>query len=334
MEKIQLAHGSGGKLSQDLFLDVFQKHFSNQYLNEAHDGAILELQGKRIAFSTDSFVVSPLFFPGGNIGDLAINGTVNDLAMCGAKPYYLSAGFIIEEGLEMDRLIEIVKSMEQAALKAGILLVTGDTKVVENGSGDGVYINTAGIGVLERNVTISPKQAAEGDVVIINGKIADHGITIMSKREGLEFETEIVTDSAPLNHLIDGILDVSEKIHVLRDPTRGGIAATLNEIAESSNIGIVLQEEMIPISEQVKAVSSILGLDPLYIANEGKVLVIVKECDANRVLDKMKSYPEGRDSVAIGKVISDNPGRVIMKTKIGTKRVVDMPVGNQLPRIC
>lgn len=334
MEKIQLAHGSGGKLSQDLFINVFQKKFSNQYLNEAHDGAVLDLQGRRIAFSTDSFVVSPLFFPGGNIGDLAINGTVNDLSMCGAKPVYLSAGFIIEEGLEMGRLIEIVESMQQAALKAEILIVTGDTKVVEHGSGDGVYINTAGVGLVERDITISPKNAADGDLIIINGSIADHGIAIMSKREGLEFETEIKTDSAPLNHMIDGVLDVSENIHVLRDPTRGGIAATLNEIAESSNHGIVLQEEMIPISDQVKAVSSILGLDPLYIANEGKVLVIVKECDAMKVLAKMKSYPEGEDAAVIGKVISNHPGRVIMETKIGTKRVVDMPVGNQLPRIC
>ncbi|MCP4754841.1 MAG: hydrogenase expression/formation protein HypE [Proteobacteria bacterium] len=334
LDKVLLAHGSGGKLSQELFQQVFQPQFDNPFLNEVHDGAIFDVSGGKMAFSTDSYVVKPFFFPGGNIGDLAINGTVNDLAMCGAKPLYLSAGFILEEGFEIQKLRKIVETMRMAAAKAGVLLVTGDTKVVENGNADGIFINTSGIGTIAADVAISPRHAAVGDVVIINGNIADHGIAVMSKREGLDFETDICSDSAPLNALVSSMLDVSDAIHVLRDPTRGGIAGTLNEIAEAAAMGILLEEKNIPINEQVEAVSSILGLDPFYIANEGKLLAIVGNDDAETVLSAMRKHPEGRDSAVIGRIVADLPGKVILETKIGTKRVVDMPTGAQLPRIC
>ncbi|MCP4751299.1 MAG: hydrogenase expression/formation protein HypE [Proteobacteria bacterium] len=333
-DRVLLAHGSGGKLSQDLFQQVFQPRFGNPLLDEVHDGAVFEVSGTRFAFSTDSYVVNPLFFPGGNIGDLAVNGTVNDIAMCGARPLYLSAGFILEEGFSMDELDKIVRTMQKATEKAGVLLVTGDTKVVENGAADGVFINTAGVGLIEKPVSISPRNAIEGDAVILNGRIAEHGIAVMAKREGLDFETDILSDSAPLNGLVEVILEASDRIRVLRDPTRGGIAATLNEIAEAAGVGIVLDEERIPISEQVKAVSSILGLDPLYIANEGKLLAIVGEDDSQAVLSAMREHPEGRESMIIGRVVSEYRGKVVMETTIGTKRVVDMPSGEQLPRIC
>ncbi len=334
MEKIKLAHGSGGKLSQELFQEVFQKQFDNRFLNEVHDGAILEMGGCKLAFSTDTFVVNPVFFPGGNIGDLAVNGTVNDVAMCGAKPLFLSTGFILEEGFDIDSLQIIVASMREAADKAGVMLVTGDTKVVENGSADGIFINTTGIGLVDEKVSISPRNATEGDAVILSGRIADHGIAVMSKRQGLEFETDILTDSAPLNKLVEAILETSTEVHVLRDPTRGGIAATLNEIAEAADAGILLNEESIPIDKQVKAVSSMLGLDPLYIANEGKLLAIVGKDSADEVLSVMRTYPEGSESAIIGRVVSDFNGKVVMETTIGTKRIVDMPSGEQLPRIC
>ena len=303
-------------------------------MNEVHDGAILDIEGKRLAFTTDSYVVSPLFFPGGNIGDLAINGTVNDLAMCGAKPLYLSAGFILEEGFEIEKLQQITQSMSTASEKAGVLLVTGDTKVVENGNADGVYINTAGIGLVDQNRDISPKGAKEGDLIIINGRIADHGIAILSKREGLDFESDIKSDSAPLNGLVEVMLKTSSDIHVLRDPTRGGIAATLNEIAEASKLGILIEEQKIPISESVISISSLLGIDPFNVANEGKLLAIVGNKDAEAVLDVMRSHPFGADSSIIGEIVSNHPGKVVLKTAIGTKRLVDMPSGENLPRIC
>jgi hydrogenase expression/formation protein HypE len=334
IEKIKLGHGSGGKMSQELLQDLFLPSFSNKFLDEAHDGAILEMGESRVAFSTDTFTVKPLFFPGGNIGDLAVNGTVNDVAMCGADPQYLSAGFILEEGFPMDQLRQIIASMKDAAEKAGVLLVTGDTKVVENGGADGVFINTSGIGLVRKGVDISPKRAVEGDVVIINGSIGDHGIAVMTKREGLEFESSIVTDCAALNGMIGAILDTGSDIHVLRDPTRGGLGATLNEITISASIGIDLFEEKIPLKDQVKSLSSILGLDPLYIANEGKVLVIVPESEAEKIVEVMKGFPEGRESSIIGKIVPAHPGKVVMETVIGTKRIVDMPAGEQLPRIC
>ena len=333
-EKIKLGHGSGGNMSHELLQQIFLPEFTNKFLDEAHDGAILEIGGSRIAFSTDTFTVKPIFFPGGDIGDLAINGTVNDVAMCGADPLYLSAGFILEEGFPMEHLKRIVGSMRKAAEKAGVMLVTGDTKVVENGNADGIFINTSGVGLVRKGVSISPKRAAVGDVIIINGRIADHGIAVMTKREGLEFESSVETDSAALNHMIGAILDAVKDIHVLRDPTRGGLGATLNEITLSADVGIQLFEDRIPLSEQVKSLSSILGLDPLYIANEGKVLVFVKAGDADGVLDAMRTFPEGRECSIIGEVVSNHPGKVVIQTSIGTRRVVDMPAGEQLPRIC
>ena len=333
-KQILMGHGSGGKLSQELFQNLFSPHFSNPFLDETHDGAIFEINGVRLAMSTDSYVVSPVFFPGGNIGDLAVNGTVNDVSMCGAKPLYLSCGFILEEGFSMAELDTIVKSMRIAADKAGVYLVTGDTKVVEKGKVDKIYINTSGIGVIEKDITISPKNAVNGDVIIINGSIADHGIAIMSKREGLDFTTDIQSDSASLNYMIAAVLDVSENIHVMRDPTRGGLSATLNEIAEASQVGVYLQETCLPIHEQVKTASSLLGLDPLYIANEGKAIIIVPEVDAEKVLTVMQSFEEGKHSVIIGNIQKKNPGKVILETELGTKRIVDMPSAEQLPRIC
>lgn len=333
-EKILLSHGSGGKPSADLFREVFLPRFNNPFLAEAHDGAVLNIGGVRLAFSTDSYVVNPCFFPGGNIGDLAVNGTVNDLAMCGARPLYLSAGFILEEGFDMGDLRTIVESMQAAAEKSGVQLVTGDTKVVEKGSADGIFINTAGIGHLETDLVISPKNAAEGDAIIINGRIADHGIAVLSKREGIEFESDIVSDSASLNHMIQAIIGVVPDVHVLRDPTRGGVAATLNEIAEAADVGIELDEAMIPIAAQVVAASDMLGIDPLYIANEGKVMVFAPADQADRIVAEMKKHPEGRDAAIIGRVTGDHRQRVVLKTRIGTRRLVDMPSGEQLPRIC
>ena len=333
-DKIMMAHGSGGRHSQELFKNIFLPEFANPFLNEVHDGAILNIEGKRLAFSTDSYVVNPLFFPGGNIGDLAVNGTVNDLAMCGAKPLYLSAGFILEEGFEIEKLQQIVQTMGAASKKAGVMLVTGDTKVVENGNADGIYINTAGIGLIDENLIISPNNAKEGDMIIINGRIADHGIAILSKREGLDFESDIQSDSAPLNGLVESMLETSSNIHILRDPTRGGIAATLNEIAEASNRGVLIEEQKIPISESVVSISSLLGIDPFNVANEGKLLAIVSNNDAESLLEVMQSHPFGVESSIIGEIVSSHPGKVVMKTAIGTKRVVDMPSGENLPRIC
>lgn len=333
-EKVLLSHGSGGKPSADLFKQVFLSQFNNPYLAKAHDGAIFGIDGSRFAFSTDGYVVNPPFFPGGNIGDLAVNGTVNDIAMCGARPLFLSAGFILEEGFDMDELRTIVHSMQVAAEKAGVQLVTGDTKVVERGSADGIFINTTGIGVIDGDVEISPENASDGDAVIINGQIADHGIAVLSKREGLEFESDILTDSVSLNHLVQGILAAVPEVHVLRDPTRGGIGATLNEIAEAANLGISLDEEQIPIDDQVKAVSDMMGIDPLYIANEGKVMVFAPSASADQVVAEMKRHPEGKDAAIIGNVTGDHPGRVVLNTRIGTRRLIDMPTGDQLPRIC
>ncbi len=333
-DKILLAHGSGGKPSAELFQQVFLSQFNNPYLAEAHDGAILEVDGCRFAFSTDSYVVKPHIFPGGNIGDLSVNGTVNDIAMCGARPLFLSAGFILEEGFDMGELKTIVQSMQQAAEKAGVKLVTGDTKVVEKGSADGIFINTAGIGQLDPGIFISPKNAVEGDAIIINGRIADHGIAVMSKREGIEFDSDILSDSASLNHLVQGVLKAVPDVHVLRDPTRGGVAATLNEIAEAADVGIELDEERIPIDDQVSAVSDMLGIDPLYIANEGKVMVFAPSNEAEQIVAEMKKHVEGENAAIIGMVKNDHRKRVILKTRIGTKRLVDMPSGDQLPRIC
>lgn len=333
-EKIVLAHGSGGSKSAELFRNIFQPRFKNPFLDEVHDGAIIEMNGQKFAYSTDTFVVSPIFFPGGDIGELAVNGTVNDVAMCGAEPLYLSAGFVIEEGFEMKDLDRIVRSMANAAEKAGVMLVTGDTKVVEQGAVDRIYINTSGIGVVHYEKTISPKNAKPGDVIIINGSIGDHGVSVMVEREGFDFTTSIQSDTASLNHIVSDTLKACPDIHVLRDPTRGGLAGTLNEICGMSEVGIELDESVIPIQRQVISIAEILGIDPLYIANEGKMIVIAPEKDAESILNAMRRHDEAKDACVVGKVTENHPGQVVLKTSLGTTRILDMPVGDKLPRIC
>jgi hydrogenase expression/formation protein HypE len=333
-KNVLLAHGGGGSLSHRLIKNMFASQFKNELLEPLHDGAIFSAGNKQFAFSTDSYVINPIFFPGGDIGKLAVNGTVNDLSMCGARPLYLSSAFIIEEGLPMDELWRIVLSMETAAKKAGVQLVTGDTKVVDRGKGDKLFINTSGIGIIPDGIEISPRRAKIGDTIIVSGTIADHGIAVMSVREGLEFETQIESDCAPLNGLVETMFAASREIHVLRDPTRGGVASVLNEIAESASIGIRIVENLIPVSEEVLGACEILGFDPLYVANEGKLLAFVAPAAAEQVLAAMHNHPFGKHAVIIGEVVSDHPGTVIMKTRIGGSRVVDMLSGEQLPRIC
>jgi hydrogenase expression/formation protein HypE len=331
---IVLGHGGGGKLSAELVEHLFLPALKNEILNNLGDSAVLHLNGGRLAFSTDSFVVHPLFFPGGNIGDLAINGTVNDIAMSGAQPLYLSAGFILEEGLPLETLGQIAQTMGVAARKAGVTLVAGDTKVVDKGHGDGVYINTSGFGLIPAGVEIAPNRARPGDMVIVSGEIGNHGIAIMRVREGLQFETTIETDSAPLNSLVAEMLAVSKEIHVLRDPTRGGVASALNEIARASQVGIVLNERKLPVAPPVRAACELLGLDPLYVANEGKLIAIAPEAVAEPLLAGMQQHPDGARAMIVGQVTEQHPGMVVAKTGIGGTRVVDMQVGEQLPRIC
>jgi len=332
---VLLAHGGGGKLTQMLIERVFLPAFANPALEILHDGAVLEIGGARLAFTTDSFVVSPIFFPGGDIGCLAVHGTVNDLAMCGAKPLALSAGFILEEGFPMEDLCRVVESMREAAARVGVPIVTGDTKVVDKGKGDGIFINTTGIGLIPPGIHISPGRARPGDLILINGAIAVHGIAIMSVREGLEFESTLLSDTAPLHDLVGRILEVGgDKIHVLRDPTRGGVASALNEIATRARVGIVLDEASIPIWEEVKGACEILGLDPLYVANEGKCLAFVARDKAEEVLEAMRAHPLGREAAIIGEVVEEHPGQVILRSRIGGKRIVEMLSGEQLPRIC
>ncbi len=343
---ITLAHGGGGRLSQMLVERMFVPAFANPELEALHDGAVLdfacnglnpksEIRNLKLAFSTDSYVIHPRFFPGGDIGSLAVHGTINDLAMCGARPLYLSAGFILEEGLPMDELWRIVQSMAAAAHAAGVRVVTGDTKVVERGKGDGIFINTAGVGLIAPGVHIAPTRARPGDIILINGPIAAHGIAIMSVREGLEFETTLESDSAALNGLVAAMLDAGgEAVHVLRDPTRGGVASSLNEIAAQARVGIHLDETSIPIQEEVRGACEILGFDPLYVANEGKCLAIVAREAAEAVLAAMRSHPLGRDAAMIGEVVAEHPRKVTLRSRIGGQRVVDMLSGEQLPRIC
>ena len=332
---VLLAHGGGGRLTQMLIDRMFLPAFSNPTLEMLHDGAVLDVEGTRLAFSTDSFVISPLFFPGGDVGSLAVHGTVNDLAMCGARPLCLSTGLILEEGLPMEDLWRVVQSMQQAAQDAGVPIVTGDTKVVDRGKGDGVFINTTGLGLIPTGVHVSPRRARPGDVVLINGAIAVHGMAVMSVREGLEFETALESDSACLNDLVARILEVAgDRVHVLRDPTRGGVASALNEIAVQAQAGVRLQETDIPIWEEVRGACEILGLDPLYVANEGKCLVIVDREAAEAVLAAMRDHPLGREAAAIGEVVEDHPGKVFMRSRIGGMRVVDVLSGEQMPRIC
>lgn len=332
---VLMAHGGGGRLSQMLVERMFLPAFDNAALDARHDGALLEVAGARLAFSTDSYVVSPLEFPGGDIGALAVHGTINDLAMCGAQPLALSAGLILEEGLPMETLWRLAQSMQRCAADAGVPIVTGDTKVVNKGQGDGVYINTSGIGIIAPGVTIAPTRAAPGDVVLVSGEIAAHGIAILSVREGLEFETTIVSDTAPLHSLMSAILAAGgNDIHVLRDPTRGGLSSTLNEIAEAAQWGIYLEEAAIPIQDEVRAACEILGFDPLYVANEGKCIAIVAAGVADAVLAAMQAHPLGRQAAVIGRVVDDHRGRVFLRSRIGGMRVVDMLSGEQLPRIC
>ena len=333
---VQLAHGGGGRLSQILIEKMFLEAFRNPVLEGLADGAVLDLDGgARLAFSTDTFVVRPLFFPGGDIGSLAVHGTVNDVAMCGARPLALSAGFILEEGFPMEKLWRIVSSMKTAAEEAGVPLVTGDTKVVDRGKGDGVYVNTSGIGLVPAGVEVAPDRARPGDKVLISGGIAEHGIAIMSVREGLEFETELETDSASLHRLTGALLErLGREVHVLRDPTRGGVASALNEIASSAGVGIRLEEAAIPLQEQVRGACEILGFDPLYVANEGKCIAIVAPEVADRALALMRDDPLGGRAAIIGEIVADGPGRVVLRSRVGGERVVDMLSGEQLPRIC
>ncbi|MCX6151279.1 MAG: hydrogenase expression/formation protein HypE [Ignavibacteriales bacterium] len=333
-DKILLAHGSGGLLTHQLIQKVFLPAFQSELLNVQHDGAIFTIDNQRLAFTTDSYVVQPIFFPGGDIGKLAVNGTVNDLSVCGAKPLYISTSFIIEEGFPMEDLYKIVKSIKAAAQASNVEIVTGDTKVVEHGKGDKIFINTSGIGKVYDGIEISPGRVCKGDVIILSGSIADHGIAILAAREELGFETTIESDTASLNELVENILICSKDVHMMRDPTRGGLSSALNEIAEASQLGIEIDENKIPIKEEVKGACELLGFDPLYIANEGKLLVFVPKKDAENVLRVMRLQRLGKDAVIIGGMVEDHPGVVVMKTLIGSKRIVDMLSDDQLPRIC
>jgi hydrogenase expression/formation protein HypE len=332
-DRILLAHGSGGRLAHELVAKEFVTALANPLLAKLDDAAVFDLGG-RLSFTTDSYVVSPLFFPGGDIGKLAVCGTVNDLAMTGAKPLYLSLSFIIEEGLSRRDLARVVASVRKAAGEAGVEIVTGDTKVVNRGSADGLFINTAGIGIIAEGVNISGSNARPGDKLIVSGAIGDHGIAVLSQREGLSFATRLESDCAPLGKLVAGMLSVSPDIHCLRDPTRGGLATTLNELALQSKVGISIEEARVPVREEVLAAGEMLGLDPLYIANEGKLVAIVPPEDADGILEAMRASRYGKEAAIIGEVTAEHPGRVVMKTSLGTFRIIDMLVGDPLPRIC
>jgi hydrogenase expression/formation protein HypE len=332
--KVLLAHGGGGRLMHQLIEKLMLPAFGNQLLGQQHDGAVIEIDSARLAFTTDSYVVRPLFFPGGDIGTLAINGTVNDLAMCGARPQWLSAGFIIEEGLPMETLWRVVQSMQRAAAAARIELVTGDTKVVDKGKGDGLFINTAGLGVIEHKAEIAPRRIKLGDAVLLSGDLGRHGIAIMSVREGLQFESAIESDCAPLAEIVLCLLEASVEIHCLRDLTRGGLASALNEIARAARVQIDIDESAVSVREDVQGACEILGLDPLHTANEGRLVAFVAPRDASRALDLMRAHPLGTGAQIIGTVSSGSPGLVTMKSRIGARRILDMLSGEQLPRIC
>ena len=333
-ETILLGHGSGGRLSAQLIRELFLPAFRSPALARLDDQAIISVNGCRLAFTTDSFVVKPLFFPGGDIGSLAVHGTINDLAMGGARPLFLSAAFIIEEGFPIAELRRIVASFQAAASAADIEVVTGDTKVVERGSGDGLFINTSGIGLVPKGLALSANQAQPGDCVLLSGSIGDHGMAIMAQREGLEFESTIRSDSAALHRLVAEMLKATRKIRCMRDPTRGGLASALNEIAQQSQVGIELEETSIPVREEVQAACEILGLDPMYVANEGKLVAIVAAERAGEVLQAMRRHPLGGEARVIGTVKREHAGMVTMRTALGTSRIVDMLAGDQLPRIC
>jgi len=331
---ILLGHGSGGKLSHQLLDDLIIPQLSGLPASGQNDAALLAVGGARLAFTTDSYVVDPIFFPGGNIGDLAVNGTVNDLAMMGARPLYLSVGLVLEEGFKKSELARILAAMRSAADAAGVAIVTGDTKVVPKGKGDRIFINTSGIGAVEHDLRIDGSSARVGDQVIVNGTIGDHGIAVLSVREGLEIDSGIRTDSAALNGLVEELLALGDALHVLRDPTRGGVATTLKEIALQSGVTVTLAEESLPVNPGVRGVCAILGLDPLYVANEGKLLALVAPERAAEALEIMRRHPQGRDAAIIGEVSEASAGRVQMVTAVGGVRGVEMLAGEQLPRIC
>ncbi|MBN2318757.1 MAG: hydrogenase expression/formation protein HypE [Acidobacteria bacterium] len=331
---IVLAHGGGGKLSHQLIEKMFLPAFGNPALEARHDGAMLELPSHRIAVTTDSYVVRPLFFPGGDIGSLAVNGTVNDLAMCGARPLYLTAGFILEEGLPMDTLWRVVQSMQSAARQSDVEIVTGDTKVVERGKGDGIFINTAGIGAVESEQPISPVCVRPGDAVLLSGDIGRHGIAVMASREGFEFETALESDCAPLSGIVLDLLSEGVAVHCLRDLTRGGLASALVEIAEAAHLHIEIEETKVPVLENVRGACEILGFDPVYLANEGRFIAFVPAHEAERALLRMRAHSSGEGACIIGGVTADNPGLVTQRSSIGTNRIIDMISGEQLPRIC
>lgn len=332
--EIVLAHGSGGRMSRELIENMVQPEFRNKALDPLHDGAVVPVGESRVAFTTDSYVVDPIFFPGGDMGALAVHGTVNDLAMCGAIPLHLSVAFILEEGFAIEDFQRILRSMREAADAAGVALVTGDTKVVDRGKADRIFINTAGIGIVPSGVEIDPRRARPGDRILLSGTIAEHGMAILSVREGLEFETTIESDTAPLNGLVRAILRAVPDVHVLRDPTRGGLSAALCEIAQGSGVGIRIDEAAIPLREDVRAACELLGLDPLHVANEGKLVAFLPEADAGSALSAVRGHPQGRDAAIIGRVTTETPGRVLLRTRVGGSRVVDTPAGEQLPRIC
>ena len=332
--KILLAHGGGGSLTKRLIEELFLPPFKNPILEVLDDSAVFKIEKGKMAFSTDSYVVNPLFFPGGDIGKLAICGTVNDLAMSGARPLYLSVSLIIEEGFLLKDLKRIIASMKEASEEAGIEIVAGDTKVVNKGSADRLFITTTGIGIIGKGIDISGANARVGDALIVSGYLGDHGIAIIKEREGLDFRTKLMSDSAPLNHLVADMVKVSDKIHVLRDPTRGGLVTVLNEIAQSSGVGIEIFEDKIPIREEVKGACEMLGYDPLYVANEGKLVAFVAPKDANKVLKVMRKNKYGKNAKIIGKVIKKPEETVLLRTRIGGSRILDMLVGEQLPRIC
>ncbi len=335
VKTILLDHGSGGTASQDLISNLFLKHLDNEILRSLEDSAIVENPGGRLAFTTDSYVVDPIFFPGGDIGQLAVHGTINDLAMRGARPLCLSLGLILEEGMDLEELEKVIISIGKACRESGVPVVTGDTKVVPKGKGDKIFINTSGIGVVPDHIDVSSKNGQEGDHVILSGSMGDHGITIMTRRAGIALEGKLESDTMPLHRLVQHLLEeLPESVHCLRDPTRGGVATSLNEIAANSQLGIQINEDALPIRPEVRAACEILGLEPLYLANEGKCLVIVSEKDAQKALGIMRACPEGGDAVVIGRLTKDSPGRVVITTPIGGSRVVTPLHGEPLPRIC
>jgi hydrogenase expression/formation protein HypE len=332
--RVVMGHGGGGALSAELVQHIFAPAFGGELLAGLGDSAAVTLGGARLAFSTDSFVVRPLFFPGGSIGDLAVNGTVNDLAMSGARAAYLSCGFILEEGVEVPLVSRVAEALGAAARTAGVEVATGDTKVVEAGRGDGIYLNTSGIGLVREGVDIRPQRAEPGDVVIVSGAIGVHGVAVMSVRDGLEFGVEVESDCAALGGLVEAMLDVTPDLHVLRDPTRGGLAAALNEIAVAATVGVVLSEKAVPVPPPVANACAVLGLDPMYVANEGKLVAFVPREHAEAVLAAMREHPLGAEAAVIGECVEAHPGMVVARTGLGGTRVVDLPVGEQLPRIC